>query len=238
MNKVECVVMILSIASRSWCLPPTINSTEEVLPTSSEITLFCEGTAPLLWSYSEHGVQRECLSCGSEAGEYIFSEKPTTENYTTASQIKLSSEYDHQGYYICHYNNSSHRKEEEASVYVFTLAQTDMKFASGHRFNPVHVEEGEETALDCRPTSPGHDVRIFKDNQEVTADFPFDPRKGFTFQGITVHHQGNYTCIIDNSQKNFTLTVKQLVTGEGNPKLRHEAQGQRQLPPAPESLCR
>lgn len=208
MNKVECVVMILSIASRSWCLPPTINSTEEVLPTSSEITLFCEGTAPLLWSYSEHGVQRECLSCGSEAGEYIFSEKPTTENYTTASQIKLSSEYDHQGYYICHYNNSSHRKEEEASVYVFTLAQTDMKFASGHRFNPVHVEEGEETALDCRPTSPGHDVRIFKDNQEVTADFPFDPRKGFTFQGITVHHQGNYTCIIDNSQKNFTLTVK------------------------------
>ncbi|ROT83935.1 hypothetical protein C7M84_022883 [Penaeus vannamei] len=89
MNKVECVVMILSIASRSWCLPPTINSTEEVLPTSSEITLFCEGTAPLLWSYSEHGVQRECLSCGSvKKPESNLLREADTENYTTASTDK------------------------------------------------------------------------------------------------------------------------------------------------------
>ncbi|XP_047483128.1 platelet-derived growth factor receptor alpha-like isoform X5 [Penaeus chinensis] len=208
MKKVELAVMLLSIASPSWCLPPQINSTEEVLPTSLEITLLCEGTAPLLWSYSEHGVRRKCLSCETNAGVYIFSEDPITENYTTASHIKLSSDYDYPGYYICHYNNSNYMKEEESSVYVFTLAQTEMKFANGSKINSVHVEEGDDHALDCRPTSPKHNVRVFKNDTEVTADLPFHPRKGFTFKSITVHHQGNYTCKIDNNHKNFTLTVK------------------------------
>ncbi|XP_063591900.1 platelet-derived growth factor receptor beta-like, partial [Penaeus indicus] len=208
MKKVEFAVMILSIASPSWCLPPRINSTEEVLPTSSEITLRCEGTAPLFWSYSEHGVQRKCLSCETNAGVYIFSEDPITENYTTASHITLNSDYDYPGYYICHYNNSNYKKEEESSVYVFTLAQTEMKFATGTVINPVHVEEGYDRDLDCRPTSPKHNVRIFKNDREVTADLPFHPRKGFSLKGITVHHQGNYTCKIDNKHKNFTLTVK------------------------------
>ncbi|XP_042887552.1 platelet-derived growth factor receptor alpha-like [Penaeus japonicus] len=207
MNKVEFMVMLMSFVSPSWCLPPRINSTNEVLPSGMEITLLCEGTSPLFWSFSEYGIKKRCLSC--EPGEeIIFTAEPITENYTTASYIQLSGDWDYQGHYICHYNKTNYKRDEETSVYVYTLAHTGMQFAVDIGFNEVSVEEGNTHVFDCRPTSPERDVVLIKDNREVSHEFQYDPQKGFIIEGVTVYHQGSYSCLVENRHKNFTLTVK------------------------------
>ncbi|KAK7068925.1 hypothetical protein SK128_008581 [Halocaridina rubra] len=143
-----------------------------------------------------------------EMGNESFNQANTTlPGYTYASRLELT-DYDYQGYYYCHYNQTLDLTDENSfdDVYVYLFAYEENLVHTHQNIN-IKANESEEVILDCTPTKPELIVRV-SFNGKVLHDGVLDePRVGYKIPNITLGNKGVYTCAVNDDAINYTVEV-------------------------------
>ncbi|XP_047470761.1 LOW QUALITY PROTEIN: vascular endothelial growth factor receptor 2-like [Penaeus chinensis] len=173
--------------------PPRLNVTESVvIDTRSEsfLSLRCEGTETLNWNWTT-GLPADHEILKIEHTMHLSSDYPYVSTFTILQPDIVDT-----GYYYCFYNSSVNPATDFVNAtrtYVYVHdGQTGLIQSNG--FEHIAVTTSEKMILDCRTTLPDIEVKLFKNDEEITSEVLWDSRVGFIRRNLVIQDSGSYRC--------------------------------------------
>ncbi|XP_063845355.1 vascular endothelial growth factor receptor 2-like isoform X2 [Scylla paramamosain] len=186
-------LLLLFCKVRSIRQPHIDGEEEKVLEEGDDLILHCRGSKPMHWC-RDHDECMESYTTNTRQNDAAF---PFVSTLKIEELISLDT-----GYYYCHYNDSTdfkNDKERTDSVYVYVHGGNEIFVM--HYLNPKQKEIGKTLHIECGVLHPLYSVTLKLDGKDITSEerVKFDPREGFTIEGVKMEDKGTYECESNDS---------------------------------------
>lgn len=189
-------LVLLFFCQAGWVFgsnSPRLNVTETVVIDTrnvSFLSLRCEGTEALNWNWTT-GLPADDEILKIEHTMHHSSDYPYVSTFTITHPDIIDT-----GYYYCFYNGAGNLATDvvkATSTYVY-VHDGNTGLIQSNGFDHIVVTTSEKFVLDCRTTLPDIEVKLFKNDEEITSEVQWDSRVGFVRRNLVIQDSGPYRC--------------------------------------------
>ncbi|XP_042225356.1 vascular endothelial growth factor receptor 1-like isoform X2 [Homarus americanus] len=199
-------VLLLWQVGSTWSIkPPRLNVTEELIvgPQDEFFSLRCEGTAKMHWSWTADFTEEDI-----DVVKISYENHPHSD-YTYVSTLTVTKPQSiDTGFYFCAYEGvrdykANLERADHTYIYVFDGSQGLVN----HDFTNKRVTTADELIIGCRTTLPNITVELFKNDEEKSSIFDWDPKIGFVRRNLVILDSGTYTCMTKYDSATYAVQV-------------------------------
>ncbi|XP_042888408.1 vascular endothelial growth factor receptor 1-like isoform X2 [Penaeus japonicus] len=187
---------LLVICQAGWAFgsnPPRLNVTESIIVDTRNInyvSLRCEGMEPLNWNWtSELPMDDSILKI--EHTMHFGSDYPHVSTFTIIDPVIMDT-----GFYYCFYSDAGTLATDTVKAtktYIY-VHDGSSGLLQSNKFDHLVVTTSDKVILDCRTTLPDIEVKLYKNDEEITSEVQWDSRIGFIRRNLVIQHSGVYRC--------------------------------------------